>query len=75
MNDIRNIEYQSPKEFEKDPETWTLRKDDYLVHGEVEDFISIPKLLEDYEEVMKITDIATKNYGSDDLKHWSITGE
>lgn len=74
MNDSRNETYQKPEEFEKEQKTWTLQTDDYLVKGKVGDFTTITKLLEDYQEVMKITNVATKDYGSEDMWHWSIAG-
>lgn len=74
INDSRNKTYQKPEEFKKQQKTWTLQDDDYLVKGKVEDFTSITKLLNDYQEVMKITNIAIKDYGSEDMWHWSITG-
>lgn len=74
INDSRNEEYQEPKEFLKEQKTWTLQADDYLVKGKVEDFTTPLKLLEDYEEVMKITNIEKKDYGSEDMRHWAITG-
>lgn len=72
--DSRNEEYQRPKDFEKEQRTWTLKPDDYLVKGIVEDFTTIANLLKDYQEVIKITDIATKDYGSEDMQHFVITG-
>ena len=67
--------YQKPKEFKEKQTGWTLQNDDYLVKGVVQDFTTITKLLEDYEEVIKITNIAIKDYGSEDMWHWAITGE
>ena len=75
MNDPRNDSYQKPKEFAKEQKTWTLQPDDYLVKGKVENFISTTKLVEDYRDVIKIKDIATKDYGSEDMWHFAITGE
>lgn len=66
--------YQKPEEFEKNQIGWTLKNDDYLVKGKVENFITTAKLLEDYKDVIKITNIATKDYGSEDMWHWAITG-
>ena len=54
---------------------WTLQKGDYLVKGKIEDFTSLSELLERHREIMKITNIATKDYGSEDMSHWAITGE
>lgn len=72
--DSRNEEYQKPKDFEKKQKTWTLKPDDYLVKGIVENFTTITKLLDDYQEVIKITNIATRDYGSEDMQHFVITG-
>lgn len=66
--------YQNPKDFIKNPTGWTLQNDDYLVKGKVENFTSIKDLLDNYSEVLKITTISTKDYGSDDMWHWAITG-
>lgn len=74
MNDSRNAKYQRPEDFRKEQKTWTLQNDDYLVKGKAEDFTTITKLLEDYQEVIKITNVATKDYGSEDMKHFAITG-
>lgn len=74
MNDSRNETYQKSKEFEKNQLTWTLQPDDYLIKGIVKDFTTIAKLVEDYQEVIKITNIAIKDYGSEDMKHFVITG-
>lgn len=73
-HDSRNEQYQNPKEFEKEPKTWTLKPDDYLTKGIVENFTTITKLLEDYQEVIKITNVATKDYGSEDIQHFIIVG-
>lgn len=74
INDSRNDKYQKPEEFRKEQKTWTLQNDDYLVKDKVEDFTTITKLLEDYREVIKITKITTKDYGSEDMWHFTITG-
>lgn len=74
INDSRNEEYQKPEDFRKEQKTWTLQNDDYLVKGKVENFTTITKLLEDYKDVIKITNIATKDYGNEDMWHWTITG-
>ena len=74
MNDSRNEEYQKPEEFKKEQKTWTLQNDDYLVKGKVADLTTITKLLENYREVIKITNIAIKDYGSEDMWHFAITG-
>lgn len=65
--------YQKPNDFEQNQKGWTLKKDDYLVRGEIENFTTINNILDNYE-TMKMTNIATKDYGSEDMKHWAITG-
>lgn len=67
--------YQQPKEFKENQKGWTLQNDDYLIKGIVNNFTSITKVLEDYQEVMKITNISIGDYGSKDMWHWAITGE
>lgn len=74
MNDSRNEEYQKPEDFRKEQKTWTLQNDDYLVKGKVLDFTTTTKLLESYREVIKITNVATKDYGSEDMWHFAVTG-
>lgn len=74
INDSRNETYQKPGDFKEEQKTWTLQNDDYLVKGIVENFTSPTKLLEGYKDVMKITNIATKDYGSEDMQHFAITG-
>ena len=74
MNDSRNETYQKTEDFVKEQLTWTLQTDDYLVKGIVKDFTTITKLVEDYRDVIKIKDIATKDYGSKDMWHFAITG-
>ena len=67
-------DYQRPKDFRENQKGWTLQNEDYLVKGIVEDFTTIAKVIEDYQEVMKITKISTADYGSEDMQHWEITG-
>lgn len=74
MNDSRNDQYQKLEDFVKEQKTWTLQTDDYLVKGIVKDFTTPTKLVEDYQEVIKIKDIATKDYGSEDMWHFAVTG-
>lgn len=74
MNDSRNEPYQKPEEFKEKQNTWTLQPDDYLVKGIVKDFTITIKLLENYRDVIKIKNIATKDYGSKDMWHFAITG-
>lgn len=74
VNDSRNTKYQRPEEFRKEQKTWTLQNDDYLVKGKVENFTTIAELLENYQNVIKITNIATKDYGSEDMWHFVIMG-
>nr|DAN92086.1 MAG TPA: hypothetical protein [Caudoviricetes sp.] len=74
MNDSRNEEYQEPQDFRKEQKTWTLQNDDYLVKGIVNDFKTIANLREQYDEIMKITNISIKDYGAKELQHFTITG-
>ena len=74
VNDSRNVMYQRPEEFAKNRKTWTLKPDDYLVKGVVENFTTIIDLLEKYEDVMKITNVSIKDYGSEDMQHFDIIG-
>ncbi len=53
---------------------WTLQNGDYLVKGKVEDFTRMSQLLEQNQDVMKITKIAIKDYGSEDMWHFAIIG-
>lgn len=66
--------YQKLEDFKENQTGWTLQNDDYLVKGKVENFTTITQLLEDYQEVIKINNIAIKDYGSEDMWHWAITG-
>ena len=75
MYDTRNEAYQEAGEFKKEQKTWTLQNDDYLIKGIVKDFTKISKLLEDYQDVMKISNIAIKDYGSKDMQHFIVEGK
>lgn len=66
--------YQEPKEFEKNPKGWTLKEDDYLVKGIVDDFSTITKLCENYRDKMKITKVSTNDFGSEDMWNFEVTG-
>lgn len=68
-------DYQLPRDFKESQKGWTLQNEDYLVKGIVENFITIPKLLEEYQDVMKISKISTADYGSEDMRHWEVSGE
>ena len=67
--------YQEPKEFEKNQKGWTLKEDDYLVKGKVENFTTITKILENYKNLMKITKVSTNDFGSEDMWNFEVTGE
>jgi hypothetical protein len=67
--------YQNPKEFLESQKGWTLKNDDYLVKGIITNFTTITDLIANTSDVMKIKNIATKDYGSEDMWHWAITGE
>lgn len=68
------IGYQKPKEFEENPIGWTLKPDDYLVKGIVDSFTTTTDLQNNYKEVMKITSVSDKDYGSLDMQHFDIEG-
>lgn len=76
MNELNRDKqpYQEPKEFEKSQEGWTLKEDDYLVKGIVSDFTTVTKLVEDYRDTMKITKVATNDFGSEDMWNFEATG-
>lgn len=76
MNEVNQEKqfYQEPKEFEKNQNGWTLKKDDYLVKGIVNDFTTITKLIEDYPDTMKITKVATNDFGSKDMWNFEVIG-
>ena len=71
--------YKTPKEYQALTSTsgyWTLQNDDYIVKGTVTGAITkISDLESSYEEVMKITNIEIKDYSSNDMKHYAISGE
>lgn len=75
---MSEIGYVDPKTFQKLSsinDEWTLQNDDYLVKGQIEDtFTNINEILDNYE-CMKITNVAIKDYGSEDMQHFAITGE
>lgn len=66
--------YVNPKSFAGEEGTWTLQNDDYLVKGIVDNVDTITTILDNYE-CLKITNIAIKDYGSDDMQHFAVTGE
>ena len=70
--------YINPKEYQKLTtinDEWTLQYYDYLVKGKIEiEVKSINDILDNYE-CMKITNVAIKDYGSDDMQHFAVTGE
>ena len=70
--------YVNPKAFQKLSvvnNEWTLQNDDYLVKGKIEDaFTSISEILDNYE-CMKITNVSVKDYGSEDMQHFAVSGE
>ena len=55
---------------------WTLKNDDYVVKGIVEEesITTITTILDSYE-CLKITNVAVKDYGSSDMWHFEIEGE
>lgn len=66
--------YVNPKSFTGEDGTWSLQNDDYLVKGIVDKVDTITTILDNYE-CLKITNVAIKDYGSDDMQHFAITGE
>lgn len=64
--------YVNPKEYIG--EGWTLKNDDYIVKGIVEEVTTITKVIDSYE-CMKITNVAIKDYGSEDMYHFEVSGE
>lgn len=66
--------YINPKSFTGEEGTWTLQNDDYLVKGIVDNIDTITTIL-DSCECLKITNVAIKDYGSDDMQHFAVTGE
>lgn len=74
MNDSRNEAYQDPADFKKEPKTWTLQPDDYLVKGIVENFTTVTNLMDNYRNVIKITNVAIKDYGSKGMWHFVVAG-
>lgn len=66
--------YVNPNSFVGKKGTWTLQNDDYLVKGIVDNIDTITTILDNYE-CLKITNIAIKDYGSEDMQHFAITGE
>lgn len=76
MNELNQDKqaYQEPKEFEKNQKGWTLKEDDYLVKGIVNDFTTITKLIEDCRDIMKITKVSTNDFGSEDMWNFEVTG-
>lgn len=65
--------YVTPKQF-NGSNGWTLRKDDYIVKGIVNQVTNIAEL-KDNNECMKITKVSVKDYGSIDMQHFEISGE
>lgn len=76
INDSRNEQYQSPEQFEEEQKTWTLKPDDCLIKGFISDVLTTTQALEKYgsSNVIKITNIATKDYGSEDMQHFVVIG-
>ena len=66
--------YVTPRFFKENGLGWTLKNDDYLIKGIVEEVTTISNLKDNYE-CMKITNVSVKDYGSLDMQHFKITGE
>lgn len=76
MNELNQEKqsYREPIEFEKNQDGWTLKEEDYLVKGMVDDFTTITKLCEEYQDVIKITKVSTNDFGSEDMRNFEVTG-
>lgn len=68
-------DYHSPKEFKENGMGWTLQNDDYIVKGLIDEVNTLTKLKSSYDDVMKITKVSIKDYGSLDMRHFEISGE
>lgn len=66
--------YQTNKDYQLNPKGWTLKNDDYIIKGIVNEVKSISEMKDSYE-CMKITKIAIKDYGSVDMQHYEISGD
>lgn len=72
--------YLSPKEFNNaqngNNKVWTLQNDDYIVKGKISEqsITTINTILDKYE-CMKITNVSIKDYGSQDMQHFEVSGE
>ena len=67
--------YHSLKEFKDNGIGWTLQNDDYIVKGLIDKVETLTKLKSEYDDVMKITKISIKDYGSLDMQHFEVSGE
>nr|DAU67729.1 MAG TPA: hypothetical protein [Caudoviricetes sp.] len=67
--------YHSLKEFKENGIGWTLQNDDYIVKGLIDKVETLTKLKSEYDDVMKITKISIKDYGSLDMQHFEVSGE
>lgn len=66
--------YKSPKEYQENPtNSWTLKNDDYIVKGIIESVDKIAELKDNYE-AMKITSVSVKDYGSNSMQHYEVSG-
>lgn len=68
-------DYHSPKEFKENGIGWTLQNDDYIVKGLIDKVDTLTKLKSEYDDVMKITKVSVKDYGSTDMQHYEVSGE
>ncbi len=72
-----NPGYVNSKEYQKLTtinNEWTLQNDDYLVKGIVDNVDTITTILDNYE-CLKITNVAIKDYGSEEMQHFAVSGE
>lgn len=55
---------------------WTLQNDDYIVKGIIMSAVTtLAKLKEDYQECMKVAKIEHKDYSSEAMKHYAVSGQ
>ena len=70
-------DYTPPKKWNGNG--WTLKNDDYIVKGKLDisnstGIDSINEIKDNYE-CFKITNVSVKDYGSEDMQHFEISGE
>lgn len=63
-------DYVKPKQYKGIG--FTLRDEDYIIKGIVDEDLPIKKLEEKYDDVRKITKVDTYDYGSKEMQHWRV---